>query len=154
MHHPSPHELTLPNPALPPFSVLIGTWQTTGTHGQLPDTILHGQTSFAWLEHGAFLLMRSQMDDPRVPRTIAVVGSDDAAGAYYLLTVDERGVSRKYDVSRRNNLWQWWRNAPGFRQRYAVRIAEDGQTMIGRGELSKDGVVWEKDLDLTYTRVE
>jgi hypothetical protein len=139
MHHPSPQDRTLPNPALHPFRVLIGTWQTTGTHGQLPDTLLHGQTSFEWLENGAFVLMRSQMDDLRVPRTIAIIGSDDPEGAYYLLTCDERGVSRKYDMSLRNNLWQWWRNAPGFLQRYEVQIAEDGQTLIGRGELSKTG---------------
>ena len=154
MHHPSPQDRTLPNPALQPFRVLIGHWQTTGTHGQLPDTPLHGQTSFEWLEQGAFVLMRSQMDDPRVPRTIAIIGSDDAEGSYYLLTFDERGVSRKYDMTLQNNLWQWWRNALGFLQRYEVRIAEDGQTLIGRGELSKDGVSWEPDLDLTYTRIE
>jgi hypothetical protein len=154
MHIQSPHEVANPNPALKPFSVLIGNWKTTGTHGQLPDTTLHGHTSFEWLEHGAFLLMRSTVDDPRVPRTIAIIGSDDAEAECYMLTFDERGVSRKYEVSLANNRWKWWRNAQGFQQRYEALIQEDGNTMIGRGELSKDGVSWEKDLDLTYQRVE
>ena len=143
-----------PNPALQPFSVLIGNWTTTGTHGRVPDTMLHGHTSFAWLENGAFLLMRSEIDDPRFPTGIAIFASDDSEGAYYMLTVDERGVSRKYDMTLADNVWKWWRNAPGFFQRYEGRIVDGGTMIIGKGELSKDGVSWEKDLDLSYTRVE
>jgi len=71
-------EASKPNPALEPFHVLIGSWNTTGTHGLVPDTILHGHTSFEWLENGAFLLMRSELDDPRFPRTITIFASDDA----------------------------------------------------------------------------
>jgi hypothetical protein len=144
---------SIPNPALKPFSVLIGHWNTTGTHGLVPDTILHGRTSFEWLENGAFLMMRSEIDDPRFPDAVAIFGSDDSEKEYYMLIFDERGVSRKYEVSLRDDIWKWWRNAPGFFQRYEGVIAEDGNTIIGKGELSKDGLSWEKDLDLTYTRV-
>jgi len=52
-----------------------------------------------------------------------------------------------------DNVLQWWRNAPGFSQRSTLTIVDDGLTIIGKGELSKDGVSWEQDLDLTYTRV-
>ncbi len=31
---------------------------------------------------------------------------------------------------------------------------EDGRTMLGTSELSTDDSTWEKDLELTYTRVE
>ena len=154
MNQHSREEASRPNPALEPFSVLIGSWDTTGTHGLLPDTILHGHTSFEWLENGAFLLMRSEIDDPRFPTGIAIFASDDAEGAYYMLTVDERGVSRKYDMTLADNVWKWWRTAPGFFQRYEGRIVDGGTMIIGKGELSKDGVSWEKDLDLSYTRVE
>jgi len=158
MNQHSREEASRPNPALEPFGVLIGSWSTTGTHGQDPDNILHGHTSFEWLENGAFLLMRSEIDDPRFPSTIAIFGSDDAGdGAeaeYYMLTFDERGVSRKYEVTLHNNIWKWWRNAPGFLQRYEGLIGDGGNTIIVRGELSRDGLSWEKDLDLTYKRVE
>jgi hypothetical protein len=143
-----------PNPALEPFRVLIGNWNTTGTHGAIPDTVLHGRTSFEWLENGAFLMMRSEIDDPRFPSTIAIFGTDDSEGECYMLTFDERGVSRRHNVTLRDNIWKWWRNAPAFFQRYEARIVDGGNTIIGKGELSKDGVAWEKDLDLTYTRVE
>jgi hypothetical protein len=145
---------SIPNPALQPFSILIGTWNTIGTHALVLDTILHGRTSFEWLENGAFLIMRSEIDDPRFPNGIAIFGSDDSEGEYYMLTFDERGVSRKYEVTLRDNVWKWWRNAPGFFQRYEGTIVDSGNTIIGKGELSKDGLSWEKDLDLTYKRVE
>ena len=146
-------EASIPNPALEPFRVLIGNWNTTGSHGLVPDTILHGRTSFEWLENGAFLVMRSEIDDPRFPQGIAILGSDNSEGEYYMLAFDERGVSRKSDVSLHDNIWKWWRNAPGFFQRYEATITDGGNTIVSKGELSKDGVSWEKDLDLTYTRV-
>jgi len=146
-------EASIPNPALEPFRVLIGNWNTTGTHLMIPDTILHGRTSFEWLEGGAFLMMRSEIDEPGVPSGIAIFGSDDSEKEYYMLYFDERGVSRKYEVTLRDNIWKWWRNAPGFFQRYEGTIVDDGNTIIGKGELSKDGLSWEKDLDLTYKRV-
>jgi hypothetical protein len=147
-------EASIPNPALAPFGVLIGVWNTSGTHPGIPNTILHGRTSFEWLEGGAFLMMRSEIDEPGVPSGIAIFGSDDSEQEYSMLYFDERGVSRKYEVSLRDNFWKWWRNAPGFHQRYEGTIVDGGNTIIGRGELSKDGLSWEKDLDQTYKRVE
>ncbi len=149
----SKHAASRPNPALKSFSVLIGEWTTIGTHGLVPGTTYHGRTSFAWLEGGAFLMMRSEIDEPDIPSGIAIFGSDDALGKYFMLYFDERGVSRRHDVRLQDNVLQWWRNAPGFSQRNTLTIVDDGATIIGKGELSKDGVSWEKDLDLTYTRV-
>ena len=143
---------SLPNPALQPLSVLIGEWNTTGSHPLLPGSTLHGRASVGWLEGGAFIIMRSEIDDPRFPKTVAIIGSDDATGEYYMLTFDDRGVSRKYDMSFSGDAWRWWRNAPGFMQRYSATVSHDGRTMVGKGELSKDGSTWERDLDLTYTR--
>ena len=154
MNQHSMQEASIPNPALEPFRVLIGNWNTTGTHLLIPGTILHGRTSFEWLEGGAFLMMRSEIDEPGIPSGIAIIGSDDSTHEYFMLYFDERGVSRKYDVSLHDNLWKWWRNAPGFSQRYQGTIVDGGNTIIGKGELSKDGSTWEKDLDLTYKRVE
>lgn len=143
---------SIPNPALQPFGILIGTWNTTATHPLVPDTILRGRTSFEWLEHGAFLLLRSEIDDPRFPKGIAIIASDDSERECYMLTFDDRGVSRKYEMSLRDNTWSWWRNAPGFAQRYECTLVDGGNTIVGKGELSKDGATWEKDLDVTYTR--
>lgn len=154
MNRHSMQEASISNPALEPFSVLIGNWNTTGTHALIPNTILHGRTSFEWLEGGAFLMMRSEIDEPEIPSGIAIIGSDDSTKEYFMLYFDERGVSRKYEVTMHDNVWKWWRNVPGFSQRYEGTIIDSGNTIIGKGELSKDNLSWQADLDLTYKRVE
>ena len=72
----------LSNPALKPFAVLVGEWQTTGSHPYFPNTILKGRTSFEWTEGGAFLIMRSEVNHPQFPSGIAIFGSDDQACTY------------------------------------------------------------------------
>jgi hypothetical protein len=150
----STHEASIPNPVLKPLSILVGEWTTVGTHPFFPGTTFHGRTSFEWLEGGAFLIMHSEIEEPGIPSGIAIFGSDEATGECSMLYFDERGVSRRYEVTLRDNVWEWWRNAPGFSQRFTNRLLDEGRTMIGKGELSKDGSTWEKDLELTYTRAD
>ena len=146
------NEAAKPNAALQPLSVLVGTWNTSGTHPLVPGVTFHGRTSFDWLEGGAFLIMHSEIDEPQIPSGIAIFGTDDTTGECSMLYFDERGVSRRYEVSIKDNVWKWWRNTPEFSQRFAGTIAADGRTIDGRGELSRDGTNWEGDLQLTYTR--
>lgn len=146
------NKAAIPNPALQPFSVLVGEWTTSGTHPLVPNTTLHGHSSFKWIEGGAFLLWYSEIDQEGFPTGMAIFGSDDATGEYFMMYFDERKVSRKYEVSFQDNILKWWRNTPGFSQRYTWTIIDDGNTIIGKGQLSKDGITWEKDLDVTFTR--
>jgi hypothetical protein len=149
----SKHEAAIPNPALKPFEILIGEWKTIGTHPYFPETTFHGHTSFKWIEGGAFLIMHSEIDEEGIPSGIAVFGSDDAAGEYFMLYFDERKVSRKIDVSFSDNKLKWWRNTSGFSQRFTWTISDDGNIIISTGELSKDNATWEKDLELTFNRI-
>ncbi len=142
-----------PNPALEPFAALIGEWQTMGFHPYLPGTTLHGRASFEWLEGGAFLILRSEIDEPHFPHGIEVFGSDDVEKKYFMLHFDERGVSRKFDVAVEGNQVTWWRDEPSFSQRNVLLIEDHGHKLIGKGEMSRDGAPWEKDLELTYTRI-
>jgi len=146
-------EALLPNPALKPFEVLVGKWKTVGSHGLLPGVTLHGNVSFEWIENGAYLFMRSEIiDDSRFPSGIAIFGSDDVQKRFFMLYFDQRGVSRMFEVSIENKTIKWRRDQPGFSQRTANILSSDGKTIISKGELSKDGTNWEKDLELTYTR--
>jgi hypothetical protein len=148
------NKAALPNHALKKFGVLIGQWKTTGTHPYLPGATLYGHVSFKWLEGGSFLIMHSEVAEPNFPDGIAIIGSDDVSGEYFMLYFDERNVSRKYDVSFSDNILKWWRNTPEFSQRYTWKISDDGQTIISKGELSKDnGSAWEKDLEQTFIRI-
>src|SRR3954452_18359492 len=107
-------EARIPNPALRPLEFLIGEWRTTGSHPLVPGKSLRGRTSFAWHEGGAFLIMRSEMDDPRFPSGMAIIGTDDDAGTFAMIYFDERGVSRLIEVSVGDRTVTWRRDNPEF----------------------------------------
>ena len=90
----------------------------------LPGKILHGRTSFAWSDGGAFLVMRSEIDEPEVPSAIAIFGTDDDAKECSLLYFDERGVSRRYMVAVRSDGLNRLRDAPGLYKRFAAKISD------------------------------
>jgi hypothetical protein len=70
------------NPHLNAFKSLIGVWTTVGRHPMLPGMMLHGRTAFEWQEGGAFLVMRSEIDEPGIPSAIAIIGSDDQSDSF------------------------------------------------------------------------
>lgn len=146
-------EALKPNPALRPFEALVGEWQTTGTHPMVPGRTFHGRTSFAWHEGGAFMIMRTEIDEPEIPSGVAVFGSDDAAAMFFMLYFDERGVSRKYDATMTGNVLRWRREDPSLSQRFTITLEDSGARMIGKGQMSRNGGDWEGDLSLTYVRV-
>lgn len=148
------NEASIPNPALEPFGVLVGEWKTIGTHPYVPDTTFHGHALFEWIEGGAFLIWRSETEETGIPSGMAIFGSDDATKEYFMLYFDERKISRKYDVSIHDHILKWERNTPEFSQRFTWTIADDGNTILSQGELSRDGGMnWEQDLKSTFTRI-
>ena len=147
-------EAQKPNPALQPLTPLIGEWRTTGTHPLVPGTTFHGRTSFAWHEHGAFLLMRSEIDEPEVPSGVAIVGSDDEAGTFTMIYFDERDISRRYLVEVGDGTVSWHRDEAGFAQRMTLTIEEGGDRLVAQGRMARDGGEWEDDLQLTYERID
>ena len=153
MTGPIGSEARRPNPALEGLAPLIGEWRTTGTHPLAPDTTFHGRTSFAWHEGGAFLLMRSEIDEEGVPSAVAVIGSDDAAGTFTMIYFDERDVSRRYTVEIAEGRLSWHRDEAGFAQRMTITISPDGRHLEATGTMSRDDGPWEDDLRLSYERL-
>ncbi|HEY0010916.1 MAG TPA: hypothetical protein VGB97_03345 [Candidatus Paceibacterota bacterium] len=154
MSKQQPDKAFPPNHSLQAFAPVIGEWKTAGTHGMIPDTPLHGHTSFSWHESGAFIVMQSSInEDVGIPHGLAILASDDALGTFAMAYYDERGVSRHYHLSIQDNVVKWWREQPSVSQRYSLTISEDGHTLTGKGEISKDGITWEQDLNLVYSKV-
>jgi hypothetical protein len=138
------------NSELEQLQALVGTWITEATHPLLPSSVIRGRATFEWLEGERFLIQRSCNDHPEVPDAIAVTGfTDDQLSMHYF---DSRGVYRVYAVSMSDGVWKFWRDAPGFSQRYAGTFSDDGATITARGQLSRDGSTWEDDLGITYRR--
>ena len=143
------------NPALDQLTPLLGEWNieiTSISSYADSSVVVQGHSSFAWLEGGAFLIQHSEISASEFPRSIAVVGPDDAAETYRMLYYDSRGVSRIYRMTFSGGIWTLWRDFPGFSQRFHGTFNEDGK-IIASWEKSNDGSNWEHDFDLTYTKV-
>lgn len=137
-----------PNPALRPLRPFVGTWDVEVP--RFPGQ--HGRATFEWLEGGAYLRFHAVAPDP-APSATLIVSRDEESDDYTVFHYDSRGVSRVYQMSFDGRVWRQWRAAPGFHQRLAGTFSDDGDTIQATWEKSPDGVTWEKDFDLTYTRV-
>lgn len=140
------------NPALSKLDRAIGAWNVTGRHPYFPGRAIGGRVTFERIEGGAFIRMHSKMVDPEFPEGVAIFGTDGDDDRCTMLYFDERGVSRRYDVSLRDDGFTWYRDDPKFAQRFHVTIAEDGQSMRSEGTMKRDGGAWEADLGLVYVR--
>lgn len=146
-----------PNPALKRLDGLVGKWDMEISEiSFLPDpsTSVHGQASFEWMESGAFLLVHSSTDGDAAPSSVEVIGCDETAETYTMLYYDSRGVSRVCEMILKDGLWKIWRSWPGFSQRFTGTFSSDGNTIYASWEKMTDGVNWEHDFDIKYTKIE
>ena len=150
------------DPSLRALDVLVGEWDVEATHPLAPGVVVTGKAVFEWMDGARFLLMRSWNDHPDFPNATSVIGNtsvdrvhagvepDDALRMFYF---DSRGVHRVYDVRVTPTTWEWWRDSPGFSQRFTGTFREDGNEIVGRGEMCRDDRTWEDDIAMTYRRV-
>jgi Pyridoxamine 5'-phosphate oxidase len=120
------------------------------THPVLAGAVVRGHVTFEWLDGRRFVIQRWRYDHPDVPDAVAVTGV--TGGQLSMHYFDYRGVYRVYGVSLAEDTWRFWRDAPGFSQRFTGILSDDGTTIAGQGQLSRDGSVWEDDLAITYRR--
>jgi hypothetical protein len=136
---------------LEPLNALVGAWNIEATHPLYPSVVVQGRATFEWLEGEQFLLTRSQSDHPDFPDSLGVIGFlDDALAMHYY---DSRGVHRVYEMSLSDGVLRFSRDAPGFSQRFKGTFSDDGKTISGVWELSRDDATWADDLQITYRRV-
>jgi hypothetical protein len=140
-------------PALGLLDVLVGQWtqQVTG-HGDPTGTI-----TFEWALGDTYLLQRSTLPPP-FPESLAVIAYDEYVGEFRQHYFDSRGVTRVYRMRMVGSQWTLWRTEPdfselSFAQRYTGTIADDGRSVDGRWEQSRDeGKTWELDFELRLER--
>ena len=153
MSHTSPPQH---NPTLDPLEGLAGDWEMELSHAAFlpdPSATVKGPVSFAWVQDGAFLVMRMGAEPPSPPTAIWLISRDDSAPNYTVLYYDARRVSRVYEMSFADGVWKMWREAPGFWQRFEGIVSHGGKTITAHWEKSPDGAAWEHDFDVTYTKV-
>lgn len=140
------------NEALNKLDILIGDWKISGSHPLISNPVT-GKVNFSWFNGKSFLVLRTDFNQSGPPHSTAVIGSDNSANKLSMHYFDKRGVSRIYEMEFNDNAWKLFRNFPGFSQRFTGTIKDDGNTITGIWELSRNNFNWEKDLELTYTRI-
>jgi len=70
-----------------------------------------------------------------------------------MLYADARNVVRVYQMTLADGVWEVWRDAPGFFQRFRGAFEDGGRFIRGRWEASPDGTSWRTDFDQNYRRI-
>lgn len=137
------------------LEVLVGTWETEMTHPMTPGLVVHGRTTFEWLEGRRFLLQRGTTDDHRFPDSLWVIGAcpenaDGPTDDHRMRYFDSRGVERTYFGSLRDGQWRWHRDHDGFDQRFVGSFTTPDE-IVGQSQLRRTDT-WDDDLAITYRR--
>ena len=140
--------------ALKELEPLVGEWVVDARPPEGEPWPGEGRVSFEWHDSGAHLIQRWSVDMPEAPDGVAVIGCDAAAGTYFQLYSDERGVCRVYEMSIGDGEWKLWRDGEPFAQRFSATFSDDGNTMTGSWEKAEDSTNYTTDFYLTFRRVE
>lgn len=141
------------NPALIDCEFLVGTWRVELTSAEWlrEGQSLVGETRVDWLDD-FFLVLRSSFGSGP-PDSTSIIGRNEDREDYTVLYADDRGVSRIYSMTYDNRLWIQHRADPGFHQRFEGRLSEGGDRIDAAWSKSHDdGVTWQHDFSLAYTR--
>jgi hypothetical protein len=132
--------------------VFVGDWTLTITNQWWlddPTTVTSGSATCAWMDD-SFLRLQAEIDGK--PTWDFVFGRSDARDQFVVLSYDERGVLRVFELTLDDGGWVMSRADPDFHQRLVGRI--DGDRMVGSADASDDaGATWRKDFDLIFERV-
>lgn len=157
---PTPGDMPAPALALKRLEVLVGEWTTEIVHPTVQPNPIRGRRRFEWLTKGnngtgGFLVQYDEVEHPDFPDSITLIGvdSDASTDSYTYHYFDSRGVERIYQMSLRDGVWKFWRDAPGFSQRFTGTLSADGNTITASIEMSRDGAHWEHDFALTFSKV-
>src|SRR5437588_12593352 len=94
-----------PTSSLKHFDVLVGEWNTVGTHPAFPSPV-HGHSSFAWLMEGALLLWHFDWERGGPPSALSVLGHEDSVATCSVLYCDERGLAMIYQMRLAGGVWK------------------------------------------------
>jgi hypothetical protein len=114
------------------------------------DAVVPGTVTYEWLEGGRFVVQRSHNDHELFPDAICVIGAPEDGDGLVMEYFDSRGVRRTYGTSLEDGVLRIWRDAPGFDQRFEVKVRHDG--FEGVYQLAEAPGEWRDDLKVVYRR--
>jgi len=111
---------------------------------------VQGANTFELLEGGHFLVQRSHNDHELFPDAISVIGAPEADEGLVMEYFDSRGVRRTYGVALADGALRFWRDHPGFDQRFSATLGHDA--FEGLWQLARTPGDWHDDLRVTFRR--
>jgi len=147
-----------PKPSIPKIplgqrlSVLLGVWTMELQFPAALATPIRGTASFRWLATDNLLLLSNQFDKGGPPTSTSVIGGDDATKDFLMFYSDESGVARHMAMTLTPKTWILRRTAPAFSQKFLGKFEAENRIIRGGWHKSFDGVHWEPDFDLVYTK--
>jgi hypothetical protein len=142
------------HPAHARLGRLVGDWTWQATRNGEPYAT--GNTRTEWIEDGAYLKQYStggdEWGDKSPHPATVIIGFDDYSETFSYAYTDARGVCRVHEMTLSDDHFTV-AGRPGetFHQRGAFDISDD--VISGYYEHSQDGVTWERDFDMQYTRI-
>jgi hypothetical protein len=117
-----------------------------------------GHSTFEWILGGQFLLQRTEFSVPGPPEGAMIVGLDPEGKGFVQHYFDSRGIARIYQMRLTGGVWVLQRDTPDFtplefRQRFVGNFSDDGGSIAGRWERSRNGTDWDHDFELHYQRM-
>jgi hypothetical protein len=149
--------------ALERLDAFIGKWRMEASFPLAPPAEALSSDDdaasavFEWALGAAFVIQRSTAPRP-APDSLAIIRFDPESERYSQHYFDSRGVVRVYAMTFNDGVWTLLRDAPDFSplefsQRFTGTFGDDGNSIVGRWETSRDGSNWDHDFDLTYSKV-
>lgn len=142
------------NPVLKDLEIFVGQWTAEISNASFLSDLsskLLSSATFEWFEEGEFLLLRQGTKE--TAHATWLIGRDQDFPNYTVLYIDDRHISRVYEMSFKDDTWKIWRNSPNFIQSFDGKFSADKNTITGAWSKSTDGKKWEHDFDLTYKRI-
>ena len=133
---------------------LVGEWKLEASFPGAPP----GRVVFEWMVGNQFLIQRWEVPVPEAPDGLAIIGANPEEAGFLQHYFDSRGVARVYRMTLENGEWTLMRDASDFspldfQQRFSGTLSSDGMTITGRWDICHDGTTWERDFDLTYSKL-
>jgi hypothetical protein len=133
---------------------LVGEWKLEASFPGAPP----GHVVFEWMTGNEFLIQRWEVPVPEAPDGLAIIGPNPDGTGFLQHYFDSRGVARIYRMTFEDGAWTLSRDVADFspldfHQRFSGTLSPDGATITGSWEICHDGITWERDFDLTYTKL-
>lgn len=155
------HEWKRPAPGLEALNPLVGKWHTEGQRyaGPFgPASPFVAVETFEWLDGGQFLIHRLEGKFGRMASACVEIFGRDAQGLFAQTFYNDGRATTWRVIGIHDGVvlsGTWSTGADGtFQVRYTARVIEEGNTIAGTWEHSREGAGWQPFLELRSTKAQ